>query len=46
MYDEQHNLIRTFKAKTAVLDFLGLKGHMELNKAIKEGTLYKGYYWE
>lgn len=46
MYDENFNLIRTFNAKTAVLEFLGLKGHTQLNKAIKEGTLFKGYYWK
>ena len=46
MYDENNNLIQTFKAKTAVLQFLGLKGHTQLDKAIKNGTLYKGYYWK
>jgi group I intron endonuclease len=46
MYDENHNYIKTFKAKTAVLDFLQLKGHTDLDKAIKNGTLYKGYYWK
>lgn len=46
MYDENHNLIKTFNAKTAVLEFLGLKGHTQLDRAIKEHSLYKGYYWE
>lgn len=46
MYDEKYNLIRIFNAKTAVLSFLGLKGHTQLDRAIKEGTLYKGYYWK
>lgn len=46
MYDENYNLLRTFKAKTAVLDFLGVKSHTQLNRAIKEGSLYKGYYWK
>lgn len=46
MYDKDHNLIKVFNAKTAVLNFLGLKGHTQLDKAIKEKTLYKGYYWE
>ena len=46
MYDENHNLIQTLKAKTAVLQFLGLKGHTQLDKAIKNKTLYKGYYWK
>lgn len=46
MYDINNNLIQIFNAKTAVLDFLGLKGHTQLDKAIKENTLYKGYYWK
>lgn len=46
MYDKDMNLIRTFNAKTAVLDFLDMKGHTSLDKAIKNGTLYKGYYWK
>ena len=45
MYDESHNLIRIFNAKTAALEFLGLAGHTGLDKAIKNNTLYKGYYW-
>ena len=46
MYDENWILIQTFNAKTAVLQFLGLKGHAQLDKAIKNQTLYKGYYWK
>lgn len=46
MYDENMNLIRVFNAKTAVLNFLGLKGHTSLDKAIKNQTLYKGYHWK
>lgn len=46
MYDKNNNLIQIFNAKTAVLEFLGLKGHTQLDKAIKENTLYKGYYWK
>ena len=46
MYDENYNLIRIFNAKTAALQFLNIKGHTQLDKAIKEGTLYKGYYWK
>lgn len=46
MYDKDMNLIRIFNAKTAVLEFLDLKGHVSLDKAIKNGTLYKGYYWK
>ena len=46
MYDENNNLIKIFNAKTAVLKYLGLKGHTQLDKAIKEHSLYKGYYWQ
>ena len=45
MYDESHNLIRIFNAKTAALEFLGLTGHTGLANAIKNNTIYKGYYW-
>ena len=45
MYDENYNLIKIFNAKTAVLEFLNMKGHTGLDKAIKEKTLYKGFYW-
>lgn len=45
MYDENWNLLRIFNAKTAVLDYLQLTGHSGLNKAIKNKTLYKGFYW-
>ena len=46
MYDENWNLVQIFNAKTAVLQFLGMKGHTQLDKAIKNQTLYKGYYWK
>lgn len=45
MYDESWNLLQVFNAKTAVLDYLKLKGHTGLDKAIKNKTLYKGFYW-
>jgi group I intron endonuclease len=46
MYDKDMNLIQVFNAKTAVLAFLQIKGHTGLDKAIKEETLYKGYFWK
>lgn len=46
MCDKEGNIIQTFNAKTAVLDFLHLKGHTSLDKAIKNGTEYKGYFWK
>lgn len=45
MYDPNFNLVRVFNAKTAALEFLKLKGHTGLDKAIKEHTIYKGFYW-
>lgn len=45
MLDEQGNLIKEFNTKKLVLEFLNVKGHNALNKAIKEKKLYKGYYW-
>lgn len=45
MYDTNHCFIREFAAKTAVLEFLGMKGHIGLDKALKSGEIYKGYYW-
>ena len=45
MYDKNYNLVKIFNAKTAVLDFLKMKGHTGLDKAIKEKSLYKGFYW-
>ena len=46
MYDLDGNLIQIFKSKTAVLDFLNLKGHSSLDKALKEHSIYKNYYWK
>lgn len=45
MYDQSDHLVQIFNAKTAVLEYLGLKGHTQLDKAIKNHSLYKGYYW-
>ena len=45
MLDATGKVLQLFNAKTAVLEFLGMKGHTQLDKAIKDGTEYKGYYW-
>ena len=37
MYDKNHNFVREFAAKTAALEFLGIKGHISLDKAIRTG---------
>ena len=44
-YDKNWNFIQEFGCKLEVLDFLGVKGHTQLNNAIKNKTLYKNYYW-
>lgn len=46
MLDDNFEIIRKFNNCEEVLDFLGLKGHMTLNKSIKNKTKYKGYYWK
>ena len=45
MYDKDHILIKQFNTKRLTLEFLQIKSAESLNKAIREGTLYKGYYW-
>lgn len=46
MYDKEGNLIKVFSSITKTLDFLGIKGHSALDKAIKNSTIYKDYYWK
>lgn len=46
MCDKNWNVIKTFNTKSLVLEFLNIKGHSSLNQAIKNKTLYKGYYWK
>lgn len=45
MYDLEHNLEIDFPSKTAALQYLNMKGHTGLDKAIKNKTEYKGHYW-
>lgn len=45
MYDVNFNLVRTFNTVRLVLEYLNTKSHSTLNKAIKNKTLYKGFYW-
>ena len=45
-YDSEGNLIHTFNTRQMALKFLNMKGHVGLNKALREGTEYKGYYWK
>lgn len=46
MYNKDYKLLKTFNTKKMVLEFLGISSHDGLNKAIKNNTLYKGYYWK
>lgn len=45
MYDDNKQLIRHFACKQEALSFLQLKGHLGLDKALKNKTKYHGYYW-
>lgn len=45
MYDENFNLIQVFNTKGLAMKFLNIKGHTQLNNAIKNKTMYKNYYW-
>lgn len=37
--------LKHFACKQEALAFLDLKGHIGLDKALKNGTMYKGFYW-
>lgn len=43
-YNDQEE--RIFNSLSEVKEFLGIKGHSCLMKAIKNNTIYKTYYWE
>ena len=45
MYDQNYNLIQVFNTKGLAMEFLNIKGHTQLNNAIKNKTMYKNYYW-
>jgi len=45
-FDDNGKLIHTFQTKQLALKFLNLKGHVSLNKAIKQHTKYKNFYWK
>lgn len=45
-YDPKHTKkYKEFNSVRTALQFLGLKGHLGLNKACRENSRYKGYYW-
>ena len=43
---EKTILINSFNTVRQVLQYLNVKGHCSLNDAIKNNTMYKGYYWD
>ncbi len=44
--DKEHTiLVNRFNTVRLALEYLNLKGHTKLMEAIKNNTLYKGYYW-
>lgn len=45
MKNEKGEIIETFVSVRHALEYLGLKGHVKLFEACREGTPYKGYYW-
>ena len=46
MFDENGKCVKVFVCRQSALAYLNLKGHTGLDKAIKNGTIYKNYYWK
>lgn len=46
MYDENYTLVKTFNTKQMALKYLKMIGHTQLDKAIKNNSIYKGFYWK
>ncbi|MEJ7218417.1 GIY-YIG nuclease family protein [Staphylococcus gallinarum] len=44
--DKDDNIIHSFISVREALNFLNIKGHTNLIKACKNGSLYKGYFWK
>lgn len=45
MYDEEWNFLRKFDSREEVKEFLNTKGHSQLLKHMRAGSLYRGYHW-
>lgn len=45
MLNENGDIIKEFNTVRLVLEFLGISGHTALDRAIKNHTKYKNYYW-
>ena len=46
MLDDDGNIVKTFISVRLVLEYLGIKGHVGLQKAVQNKSKYHGYYWE
>lgn len=42
---ENSILINTYPSMEKALHSIGMIGHTQMVKAIKDNTIYKGYYW-
>lgn len=45
MYDENWVLVEKFPTRAKAKEFLNTKGHTQLLHHMRNGTLYRGYYW-
>lgn len=45
MLDDDKNIVKEFKSVRLAMEHIGTKGHSALMKACREGSKYKGYYW-
>ena len=45
MWNEAGELVKTFNTVKLALEFLQVAGHTSLNRAVKNHTVYRGYYW-
>lgn len=46
MCDSNGNILKEFISVRVALNYLGVRGHVSLYRAIKNKTLYKGHYWK
>ena len=45
MMDDNGVIIKEFNTVALALDYIGTKGHTQLNKACRNNIKYKGYFW-
>lgn len=46
MLDDDGNIVKTFISVRLALEYLGIKGHVGLQKAVRNRIKYHGYYWK